>query len=123
MVFLVGNSITFLKLGEFLEDVPFARSDSIFCGIEKQALFLSIFELRKKMLFDKKLRKHNKKQLTNELFKIIKNKQFDINKQSYLRLLKPTHGERKLKTNRLAILRKDVTLLLNNPEEFIRTRN
>lgn len=117
------DSIIFLKYGGFLEKIPVARSDSIFCGIDKQILFLSIFELRRRMLNNKKLRLLDKRLLTNELFKIIKNIKYDSNINKYLELLKPTHTKRSINFKKYNDLKTDVNLLLDNPQEFLRTRN
>ncbi len=118
-----GDSITFLKNGGFLEDVKVARTDAIFYNIDKQVLFLSIFELRKRMLNDRTLRNLRKKDLVKELFEIINNEGYQKDINSYLNLLKPIHNKRKLKTSRINELKRDVQLLLNNSEEFYKTRN
>ena len=70
------------------------------------------------------IRIYSKSKLTKEIFKIIKNKQHNLkNKEIYLKLLKPMHNKRKLKSKKIEELEKDVKLLLSDSHKFIKTRS
>jgi len=118
-----SDAITFLNIGGFIPYVPVARKDSCFCGIDKQILFLSILELRREMLFSYKLRKMTKPQLINELFRIINNKEYNLEEMwLYNGLLNLRHNKKKIRSKRHYELKKDVYLMLNHPEKFINSR-
>lgn len=117
------DSIRFLELGGFLNGVKVARTDSKFYNIEKQSLFLAVLELRKMMLIDKELRKYNKKQLINEIFKIIKSKGYNSRLYAYSDMINKAHNQRELKTTRINDLKKDVDLLINEQKKFIKSKN
>jgi len=117
------DSIKFLNIGGFISNVPVSRRDSKFYGIDKQILFLSILELRRKMLFNYELRKMTKPELIKELFKIINNKEYNLEEMwLYNGLLNLRHNSRILRSNLINELKNDVKLMLYNHEEFIKTR-
>ena len=116
------DSIRFLNLGGFLENVKVARSDSYFYNLNKQEIFLSILELRRRMLNSPKLRKMRKGRLIREIIRISRNKEY-VNKERYINMLRNIHIKKKLKSSKIKCLERDVKLLLDNPGKFFKTRS
>jgi hypothetical protein len=72
----LDSSINFLRLGSFIKGVKISSHSRYHKGIDKDTLFLGIFEFKKQELEDCHLKKLSIQQVHHKINKIIENKQY-----------------------------------------------
>ncbi len=111
--------VHFLEIGGFLEMVPVARTDSYFYGYNKQQLFISILELRKRLENDSHLRKLNINNLKKLAFDILTKKEYG-SPDVYIKIKDSKNIFKRLShSNLLLRLKDDVKMIESEPKSYL----